>query len=364
LRPVALAIGVQEFQENRVFHAATAGTFRQSLVPMALPWVRAAEVARDSGFELLTADQVAARRIDPRTMTLISYDWPPASEALVAVGARPGILLTLEPPIIAWRFYSRLRSLSAPFPHAFVFKGAHRQLAPGTIYHPLYFPQAEPPSARPPPPPWAERKYLVMINSNKAIVRSLLRWFDKPREVSLKREVTWLLYPPMRSDLYAERLRAIAYFERREGFDLYGEGWQQRHPAVPLHLHNAAGRAYRGTAPAKLDTLSQYRFALAFENTRFPGYVSEKLFDCLFAGCIPVYYGAPDIEWYVPTEAFVDFRRFRAYAELDEFLAHMSPAAAQGYLDAAEAFLASAAFKRFTRESFARRIVEVLKSLD
>jgi hypothetical protein len=361
LRPVALAIGVREFQGNRVFHAATAAGFRQSLVPMALPWVRTAEVARESGFELLTADQVIARRIDPRSVTLISYDWPLASESLVAAGARPGILLTLEPPIIAWRFYSRLRSLSVPFPHAFVFEGARRQLAPGTTFHPLNFPQADPPSARLPCPPWAERKYLVMINSNKAIVRSPLRWFDKPREVSLKRELTWLLYPPMRSDLYAERLRAIAYFERHEEFDLYGEGWQQRHPAVPPRLHAAARRVYRGTAPAKLATLSQYRFALAFENTRFPGYVSEKLFDCLFAGCIPVYYGAPDIERYVPPDAFVEFRRFRGYAELDEFLANMSPAAAQRYLDAAEAFLASAAFKPFTRESFAQRIVEVLQ---
>jgi hypothetical protein len=34
---------------------------------------------------------------------------------------------------------------------------------------------------------------------------------------------------------------------------------------------------------------------LAFENTRSPGYVTEKLVGPLLAGCIPIYWGAPDV---------------------------------------------------------------------
>lgn len=39
----------------------------------------------------------------------------------------------------------------------------------------------------------------------------------------------------------------------------------------------------------------QYRFSLAFENSRFSGYATEKLLDAWAAGTIPVYYGDPEI---------------------------------------------------------------------
>lgn len=49
----------------------------------------------------------------------------------------------------------------------------------------------------------------------------------------------------------------------------------------------------RGTAIDKLATLARYKFAVIVENS--PDYMSEKLFDALFARCIPIYFG-PSIE--------------------------------------------------------------------
>ncbi len=43
--------------------------------------------------------------------------------------------------------------------------------------------------------------------------------------------------------------------------------------------------------PDKMSVLSQYRFALCFENDLYPGYVTEKPFDAWMAGCIPIYWG-------------------------------------------------------------------------
>ena len=45
----------------------------------------------------------------------------------------------------------------------------------------------------------------------------------------------------------------------------------------------------------KLDFLKNYRFNLAFENSQSPGYVTEKLIEPLLMGCIPIYWGAPDV---------------------------------------------------------------------
>lgn len=57
----------------------------------------------------------------------------------------------------------------------------------------------------------------------------------------------------------------------------------------------------------KLSYLRQYRFNLTPENTNFPGYVTEKPFEAIHAGCIPIYHGSdnqPEPEILNP-EAFI-----------------------------------------------------------
>ncbi len=44
----------------------------------------------------------------------------------------------------------------------------------------------------------------------------------------------------------------------------------------------------------KFKAMQEYRFAIAFENSLGPGYVTEKLFEALAAGCIPIYWGASE----------------------------------------------------------------------
>jgi len=50
---------------------------------------------------------------------------------------------------------------------------------------------------------------------------------------------------------------------------------------------------YRGQVENKRATISSYKYCIVIENSAT--YVSEKLFDALFAGCIPIYVG-PDLE--------------------------------------------------------------------
>ena len=320
------------------------------------PWKLVREYGRAAGLDVMTADTFSTRGIDPRDGMVISYDWPPSTEALFQGGAKLGVLTSLEPPVIAWELYYHLPKLSALFPHVYLFAGGEQRAARSSRFHPLHFPQVR--TAR--PNYQGERRFLVSITSNKAMVRSFTRWFDRPREVSVKRELATRRYPPIGRDLYLERLRAAAYFARRADFDLFGQGWQRRHPAVPRKLHESAMPAYRGTVPEKLETLAQYRFCLCFENSQFAGYVSEKIFDCFFAGTVPIYLGAPDIESYVPPETFIDMRRFRDYADLETFLNGLSDADVGRYLEAASDFVHSDAFTPFTAECFAHQIVDML----
>jgi GR25 family glycosyltransferase involved in LPS biosynthesis/glycosyltransferase involved in cell wall biosynthesis len=62
------------------------------------------------------------------------------------------------------------------------------------------------------------------------------------------------------------------------------------------HLNNIGGAIPPGTnASGKIEHNKQYKFAIAFENTQYPGYVTEKICDVYKSGCIPIYWGTPDI---------------------------------------------------------------------
>ena len=48
---------------------------------------------------------------------------------------------------------------------------------------------------------------------------------------------------------------------------------------------------YRGAVADKIGMLRRYDFTLVYENCDVPGYVTEKLFDALRAGAVPLYRG-------------------------------------------------------------------------
>lgn len=86
-------------------------------------------------------------------------------------------------------------------------------------------------------------------------------------------------------ELYSERRKVIDYYEaNNEEFDLYGFGWEDE------HLKN-----YKGCSKKKLSELSKYKFAVCFENmSNIDGYFTEKIFDCFFSGCVPIYWGGTE----------------------------------------------------------------------
>ena len=70
---------------------------------------------------------------------------------------------------------------------------------------------------------------------------------------------------------------------------------------------------------------AHYRFFLAFENARETDYVTEKFFEPLVFGSVPVYLGAPNIDEFAPGDkCFVDASEFETARDLAEFLNRMS----------------------------------------
>jgi hypothetical protein len=72
---------------------------------------------------------------------------------------------------------------------------------------------------------------------------------------------------------------------------------------------------------SKLETIARYRFTLAFENSVSQDYVTEKFFEPLIAGSVPVYLGAPNIAEFSPADhCFINVADFQGPAHLAGYL--------------------------------------------
>ncbi|TYI41277.1 hypothetical protein ES332_A01G008800v1 [Gossypium tomentosum] len=75
----------------------------------------------------------------------------------------------------------------------------------------------------------------------------------------------------------------------------------------------------------KVEILKRYKFSLAFENSNEEDYVTEKFFQSLVAGSVPVVIGAPNIEDFAPSsDSYLhikDLKDVRSIAEQMKYLA-------------------------------------------
>ena len=171
-------------------------------------------------------------------------------------------------------------------------------------------------------------------------------------------------------ELYSERVAATRWFEKNhpEQFDLYGVGWDNPFPALPPRisricqpLFKTFGNkypSYRGRTPNKNAVMKQYKFSICYENARdIPGYITEKIFDSFFAGCIPVYLGVPNITDYIPAGTFIDRRLFPSYEHLYYSMKFMDDDEYCRIIDNINRFLTGAAIYQFSSECFVRTII-------
>ena len=188
------------------------------------------------------------------------------------------------------------------------------------------------------------------------------------------------------NELYTALLRAVEFFHRHGEIDLFGRNWDRMPARVgktrtphllrrvvgqvwplkqrlfPNPVYTAAAAATKGPAPSKSQTLAQYRFALCFENSILKGWMTEKLFDCFFAGTVPIYWGAPDVLDWVPAECFIDMRQFADFPELRRFLHAVTPPQEQAYRETARAYLASERFAPFRVGAFVDIVARMVAS--
>jgi len=231
-----------------------------------------------------------------------------------------------EPPVVHPPNWDR--GAHATFPIVFTWND---DWVDGKRYHKFRYPITghTPPL---PDPKFSERKLLVNFSGNKI--------------------------SPHPNELYSARRRAIRFFERNhaEQFALYGPGWDRPVDGEGPYI------TWRGQVAHKWDVYPTYRFGLCYENMcDEPGWVTEKIFDCLRAGSVPIYWGASNVEQDVDPATFIDRSRLGSDGELARLLLDMSEAEWLRCRRAGRDYLASKKFAAFLPPAFADTIIRALQ---
>ena len=320
----------EAYNNNRMFDPAFQAAIGEDLL---YPSHYLAQAAKKTGVDISTIDTEPLESYD----AIIFYDFPGKRNPFLkqAIKALPGnlILFLFENEIIRpenWmaenhRFFRKIFTWKDTLVDT---RRIFKFFLPNKIPEHVSFDLRE------------KTKFCCMISGNKAVSHPL--------------------------ELYSERIRAVRWFEknRPDRFDLYGFGWDNPFPMIPPRVSRVIQPlisriplqypSYRGKVDSKSAVMRKYRFSICYENARdIPGYITEKIFDCFFSGCVPVYWGAPNVTDFIPEETFIDRRKFTSYAELFEYLDAMSSAEYQGYLKSIESFVNGPRIYPFSAENFA-----------
>lgn len=266
------------------------------------------------------SDEGIRRMSDPSTIAIIFSNCTPSwmgrdMNALLPTLKAKKILITWEPPTYLPTLHNH--EFWKAFDTVLTWDSSH--LEDKRVVQ-LFYPALVP--VREPTPPFSKRRLLTQITANK--------------------------YFPGPDELYTHRRKINEYFDAHPecDFSFYGYGWD-----------SATHRAYGGCVGDKIATLQNFRFSICFENTKHAtGYVTEKIFDCFGAGCIPVYHGACDISKHIPKGCYIEWERFGSIEKVYEYLKNMKEEEYLEYLNNIRAFLASEKAKVFTHQALTQQL--------
>jgi hypothetical protein len=308
------------------------------------------QLCRKNGFNIVTADFAISQNLDLKDALIVTEIQSSYTNELCKRGAIKHSLICLETPSFSWKFYHNLKEISSKYLHSYLFRGTEKLVSKETQFHPMVFPQPDSSQVKINTiNGWRERDFLVLLNSNQ------VRFLYKPLHIYAS-----FLNKYLKEELYSLRRKAICYFSQFDDFKLYGRGWDKKLFGISNYEFNAALSVYKGSVDDKIRTLSNFKFSICFENATFGGYITEKIFDCFYAGCIPVYFGAIDVDQFIPKTCFIDFRDFNGFADLNSFLREIDESKFIEYQNSIQDFLDSDKFLIFSESYYAKKLFDNL----
>jgi len=289
---------------------------------------------------------------------------------LCRLGAVPSVLTVFESPLVAYRSVDRLMRSDVRFAHCVgpetLFKRmlAQRQSNLWPLSFPSYWRDQ-----LPTPVLWFERKHAALVAANKywkerkwVQVRSLKDALRVLRH-GLRKQFSPTYRSCRRLQLHDVRLDLLHILGLHDEVEVFGHGWNNTRnmPSYQAKRLSLVRSVFQGPCDDKHEVLSRYKFTIAFENTAYNGYTTEKMIDAIVASSVPVYLGAPDVVLHLPVEAFIDVRAFKSLEAVATYMKQMGESEATSKIEAGREFLQSLQGQRYTYEGFGEFIVSLVR---
>lgn len=319
----------KDYQNNELFNLSNTRLNRDNCLE---PYATLREGFRKLGYDLKTMDMGNAENADHIIFNEVGYLKDYYEQCVSKELQSKMILIIWEPPVVSPDNYSK--EIHANFSKIFTWKD---DLVDGKKYLKLHWPQPSY-SGTIPDIPFKEKKMLTLIAGNKTS--------DQPDE------------------LYSSRLDSIRYFSSNhpQDFTFYGMGWERNTSIFNMikeMFFPSEYRCYGGNIEDKLQTLARFKYCICYENMKnIKGWITEKIFDCFKAGCVPIYWGAENIADYIPDDCFIDRRKFKDHPDLARYISDLGKNEHGKYQDSIRNFLKSVKYIPFTAKAFSDTIVK------
>ena len=162
--------------------------------------------------------------------------------------------------------------------------------------------------------------------------------FDHPTSSRMFRMPLYLIYEYDHKIWQNRQLRKMDDFDNKKfcSFVVKNPGCKYRNDyfnilsnidrvdaAGPL-FNNMYGGWRPETVADKVKFMSDYKFNLCFENSSYPGYCTEKLFEALCAKTVPIYWGSPTAALDFNPAAFINRYNFASDQQFVDFIIELS----------------------------------------
>lgn len=201
-----------------------------------------------------------------------------------------------------------------------------------------------------------------------------------------------------KNELYSERVKVFDFFKNKpDVFNLYGYAWDKSFKFPRTYnffkflnqnkLFRIIGKIlifillklkqdklvfqsydfYQGVVNNKQQALNKHKFCLCFENVKnIDFFITEKIFDCFINGIVPIYFGSKNIHNKIPSDTFIDYRKFKNVNEMFKFISKIDEKTFQIYQDNIYNFLVSDNSKEFQSKHISemvfKKIINTYKS--
>tara|TARA_R100001163_G_C5067628_1_gene206911 strand:- start:1309 stop:2355 length:1047 start_codon:yes stop_codon:yes gene_type:complete len=163
--------------------------------------------------------------------------------------------------------------------------------------------------------------FKTQINWNGVLTkfRQIINDPDKNKIIALSTFYDEKYYKNNPYTILPTRYKVIEKGYKENLVDVIGKNWNN-HPFIKA-VKNSRNDPDR--RKSKLELLDNYCFNICLENTDFKYYVTEKIWEPIKAGCLPIYWGNSTIYQIFERDSFIDVKQWIKEHDVEEGISKM-----------------------------------------